>query len=192
MGFQSRAVPLAVMIGFMMSKHVHSGCIRAALPLDGWRRMAAVIFGGTMVLPMAYAQDETTQLPEVVVSVSRSEQRRFDAPAAVDVVRVDPFRSASPLVNLSELLSTVPGIQVRDRQNYAQDLQVSVRVFGTRSTFGVRGVRILIDGIPATMPDGQGQAATASLASAKRIEVLRGPMAQLYGNSTGGVVQIFS
>jgi iron complex outermembrane receptor protein len=71
-------------------------------------------------------------------------------------------------------------------------LQVSVRGFGTRSTFGVRGVRILVDGIPATMPDGQGQAATASLASAKRIEVLRGPMAQLYGNSVGGVVQIFS
>jgi iron complex outermembrane receptor protein len=154
--------------------------------------MASVIFGGTMVLPMAYAQDETRQLPEVVVSVSRSEQRRFDAPAAVDAVQVDPFRSASPLVNLSELLSTVPGIQVRERQNYAQDLQVSVRGFGTRSTFGVRGVRILIDGIPATMPDGQGQAATASLTSATRIEVLRGPMAQLYGNAAGGVVQVFT
>jgi iron complex outermembrane receptor protein len=127
-----------------------------------------------------------------VVSASRSEQWRFDAPAAIDSVPVDPFRASSPLVNLSELTGSVPGLQVRDRQNLAQDLQVSVRGFGTRSTFGVRGVRILVDGIPATMPDGQGQAATASLASASRIEVLRGPLAQLYGNSAGGVVQIFS
>ena len=105
---------------------------------------------------------------------------------------VDPFRTASPLVNLSELMGSVPGLQIRDRQNFAQDLQVSVRGFGTRSTFGVRGVRILIDGIPATMPDGQGQAATASLTSAKRIELLRGPLAQLYGNAAGGVLQVFT
>lgn len=127
-----------------------------------------------------------------MVSASRSEQRRFDAPASIDAVQVDTQHAASPLVNLSELLQAVPGIQVRERQNYAQDLQVSVRGFGTRSTFGVRGVRILIDGIPATMPDGQGQAATASLNSAQRIEVLRGPVAQLYGNAAGGVVQVFT
>jgi iron complex outermembrane receptor protein len=140
-------------------------------------------------LPQAYAQAVPQQ---VVVSASRAEQSRFDAPAAIDVVQVDPLRATSPLVNLSELLSSVPGIQVRNRENYAQDLQVSVRGFGTRSTFGVRGVRILVDGIPATMPDGQGQAATASLNAASRIEVLRGPLAQLYGNSAGGVVQVFT
>ncbi|HEV7856750.1 MAG TPA: TonB-dependent receptor [Herminiimonas sp.] len=150
-----------------------------------------------IVLPFAApagAQESLGQqpLPEIVVSASRSQQNRFDAPAAIDIVQVDGFRAQSPLVNMSELLSGVPGIQVRDRQNYAQDLQISVRGFGTRSTFGVRGVRILIDGIPATMPDGQGQAATASLASAKSIEILRGPMAQLYGNSAGGVLQVFT
>jgi len=137
------------------------------------------------------AQEEQ-QLQEVVVSASRMEQARFDAPAAIDVVQVDTFRQQSPLVNISELLAGVPGLLVRERQNYAQDLQLSVRGFGTRSTFGVRGVRILIDGIPATMPDGQGQASAASLVSAERIEVLRGPLAQLYGNAAGGVVQIFS
>jgi iron complex outermembrane receptor protein len=129
---------------------------------------------------------------EIVVTANRGEQRRFDAAASIDSVAVDSFRAASPLVNLSELLSGVPGLQVRNRENYAQDLQISVRGFGTRSTFGVRGVRILIDGIPATNPDGQGQASTASLTSAKRIEVLRGPVAQLYGNAAGGVVQIFT
>ncbi|MGN6389083.1 MAG: TonB-dependent receptor family protein [Burkholderiaceae bacterium] len=136
--------------------------------------------------------DAPRTLDEVVVSASRSEQRRFDAPAAVDSVKVDDFHATSPLVNMSELLQAVPGVQVRNRENYAQDLQISVRGFGTRSTFGVRGVRILVDGIPATMPDGQGQAATASLTSAERIEVLRGPVAQLYGNAAGGVVQVFT
>ncbi len=131
-------------------------------------------------------------LPEIVVSANRTEQERFDAPAAIDVVQINGFSAQSPLVNMSELLSAVPGVQVRERQNYAQDLQISVRGFGTRSTFGVRGVRILIDGIPATMPDGQGQAASASLASASRIEVLRGTMAQQYGNSAGGVLQVFT
>lgn len=146
-----------------------------------------------MVVPLAHAQEGANQsLKEVVVSASRAEQARFDAPGAIDAVQVDLFRTASPLVNLSELMGGVAGLQIRDRQNFAQDLQLSVRGFGTRSTFGVRGVRILIDGIPATMPDGQGQAATASLTSAKRIELLRGPLAQLYGNAAGGVLQVFT
>ena len=158
--------------------------------IDGPCAIALLLFTSTLAMPLAHAQ--STALEEVVVSASRSEQSRFNAPAAIDVVQVDPFHATSPLVNLSELLSAVPGLQVRNRQNYAQDLQVSVRGFGTRSTFGVRGVRILVDGIPATMPDGQGQAATASLTAASRIEVLRGPLAQLYGNAAGGVVQVFT
>ncbi|EGF30458.1 TonB-dependent receptor [Oxalobacteraceae bacterium IMCC9480] len=154
------------------------------------RRTIAAL-AGTLAMPFVLAQSVTPVEP-VVVSASRSAQTRFDAPAAIDVIQVDPFTTMSPLVNLSELLGSVPGLQVRERQNFAQDLQISVRGFGTRSTFGVRGVRILVDGIPATMPDGQGQAATANLAAASRIEVLRGPMAQLYGNAAGGVVQIFT
>ena len=154
----------------------------------------AAFLSMTVLVPPAQAQGSGSSpaLKEVVISASRAEQRRFDAPGAIDAVQVDPFRTASPLVNLSELMGAVPGLQIRDRQNFAQDLQVSVRGFGTRSTFGVRGVRILIDGIPATMPDGQGQAATASLTSAKRIELLRGPLAQLYGNAAGGVLQVFT
>jgi len=140
----------------------------------------------------AAADVSAKTLPDVVVSASRNEQRRFDAPAAVDSVPVDPLRATTPLVNLSEVLAGVPGVAVRDRQNYAQDLQLSVRGFGTRSTFGVRGVRLFVDGIPATMPDGQGQAATADLPNASRVEVLRGPFAQMYGNASGGVVQVFT
>ncbi|WP_334186475.1 TonB-dependent receptor family protein [Noviherbaspirillum sp.] len=156
-------------------------------------RIACIFCSGMLLSPVVFAQqDNIRQLEEVVVSASRAEQRSFDAPAAIDSVPVDTFHTGSPLVNMSELLSAVPGVQVRERQNYAQDLQVSVRGFGARSTFGVRGVRILIDGIPATMPDGQGQASTASLTSARRIELLRGPVAQLYGNAAGGVLQVFT
>ena len=129
-------------------------------------------------------------LPTVEVQGQAAAQRRFDAAASFTSVAVDAFSTPSPLVNLSELLAGQAGVVVLDRQNFAQDLQISVRGFGSRSTFGVRGVRLLVDGIPATMPDGQGQAATAQLASAAQVDVLRGPMAQLYGNAAGGVIQV--
>ncbi len=131
-------------------------------------------------------------LPEVVVSANRQEQQSFDAPASIQAVGQDVIEAAGPRVNLSESLNRVPGISVLNRQNYAQDLQLSIRGSGARSPFGIRGARLIVDGIPATMPDGQGQASTISLPSAQRIEVLRGPLAQLYGNSAGGVVQVFT
>lgn len=131
-------------------------------------------------------------LPEVVVSANRQEQQSFDAPASIQAVGQDVIEAAGPRVNLSESLNRVPGISVLNRQNYAQDLQLSIRGSGARSPFGIRGARLIVDGVPATMPDGQGQASTISLPSAQRIEVLRGPLAQLYGNSAGGVVQVFT
>jgi len=128
----------------------------------------------------------------VVVSGSRTEQESFDLPAAVSVVDAERIQAGQPRVNLSESLVAVPGIVVQNRQNYAQDLQVSSRGFGARSSFGVRGVRLIADGIPATMPDGQGQAATFNLDMADRIEILRGPFSALYGNHSGGVIQLFT
>ncbi len=127
-----------------------------------------------------------------MVSASRSEQRSFDAPGAVQLVDRDTIASSGPQVNLSESLNRVSGLTVLNRQNYAQDLQVSIRGFGARSSFGIRGVRLLVDGIPATTPDGQGQGSSISLTSTDRIEVLKGPLAQLYGNSSGGVIQAFT
>ncbi|MBL0121720.1 MAG: TonB-dependent receptor [Betaproteobacteria bacterium] len=131
-------------------------------------------------------------IPQLVISATRVTQDGFNLPMAIDRIDADVISEGKPQVNLSEALNRVPGIVVQNRQNYAQDLQMSSRGFGARSTFGVRGVRLIADGIPATMPDGQGQAATFSLSSAERIEVLRGPFASLYGNSSGGVVQIFT
>lgn len=129
-------------------------------------------------------------LPDVVVTATRSEHSAFDVPGSIDVVKIDSGGSLG--VNPSEYLQAVPGLVARDRQNYAQDEQLSIRGFGARSTFGVRGVRLYVDGIPATMPDGQGQVSNFPLSSAERIEVLRGPFSALYGNSSGGVIQIFT
>ena len=140
----------------------------------------------------AIADDIRNPMNVVVISGTRAEHTSFDLPAAIDVVDAAQIGAAQLRVNASEALAAVPGIVVRNRENYAQDLQISSRGFGTRSAFGVRGVRLVADGIPATMPDGQGQAATFNLDVAERIEVLRGPFSALYGNHSGGVVQLFT
>ena len=148
--------------------------------------------GALLLLTAAGAALAQAPAETVVVTATRLPQPGFDLPAAIDAIDARAIREDNPQVNLSESLNRVPGIAVQNRQNYAQDLQVSSRGFGGRATFGVRGVRLIADGIPATMPDGQGQAATFDLASAQRIEVLRGPFASLYGNSSGGVLQVFT
>lgn len=131
-------------------------------------------------------------LDPVVVTGSGAEQRAFDTPYAVGVVDADALRSAGPMVNLSEALIRVPGLVVDLRNNYAQDLQISSRGFGARASFGVRGIRLLTDGIPAAGPDGQGQVSHFDLAGAERVEILRGPFSALYGNSSGGVIALVS
>ncbi|MBE8796924.1 TonB-dependent receptor, partial [Klebsiella pneumoniae] len=144
-----------------------------------------------LLLPLiaaAQAADEQT----MVVTAAPTTVSELDTPAAVSVVNGDEMRQAAPRVNLSESLGAVPGLQVQNRQNYAQDLQLSIRGFGSRSTYGVRGLRIYVDGIPATMPDGQGQTSNIDIGSVDTIEVLRGPFSALYGNSSGGVINVTS
>ena len=126
----------------------------------------------------------------MVITATRIARPALEVPASIDRVDADEIREARPQVNLSESLSRVPGLVIQNRQNYAQDLQISSRGFGARAAFGVRGIRLIADGIPATMPDGQGQAATFALGSASRIEVLRGPFSVLYGNAAGGVINV--
>lgn len=151
--------------------------------------LAAALVAGSVVSAPAGAQT----LAPISVTATRTELPPFDVPASVDVLDGERIRSdGRAQVNLSESLALVPGLLARDRQNQAQDLQLSVRGFGARSTFGVRGVRLYVDGIPATMPDGQGQLSHIDLASVGRIEVLRGPFSALYGNSSGGVMQVFT
>jgi iron complex outermembrane recepter protein len=139
----------------------------------------------------AYAQTEQPT-DNVLVQSGRLTQRQFDAPTAIYTIDAETIRNSGPQVNLSDVLARAPGVVALNRNNYAQDVQISVRGFGARSAFGLRGFRLITDGIPATTPDGQGQASTVSLTSAEKIEVLTGPLAQLYGNSAGGVIQVFT
>lgn len=154
-------------------------------------RLAFVSMAVTTCVSAADPLDDRTNLPTIVVTSPRVGQPAFDVPASIDVVDIDDSPDTLG-VNPSDYLATIPGLLARDRQNYAQDEQISIRGFGARSTFGVRGVRLYTDGIPATMPDGQGQVSHFNLDSAERIEVLRGPFSALYGNSSGGVIQIFT
>jgi iron complex outermembrane receptor protein len=140
-----------------------------------------------LVVLSAHGQASTT-LETTVVTATRSERAALDVPASVDVIERDEVRDGQWRVNLSETLPRVPGVVALNRQNYAQDLQISIRGFGARSTFGVRGVRLYLDGVPASTPDGQGQVANFPLDAVDRIEVLRGPFSALYGNSSGGVI----
>lgn len=155
---------------------------------------AGLLCGGAIAqeapVPAPAPASAASTLPSVVVSGSVAERRLEDAPYAASVIDADTLRAAGPRVNLSEALNRVPGLTANNRQNYAQDLQLSSRGFGARAPFGVRGLRLYTDGIPATMPDGQGQVTHFDLASAARIEILRGPFTALYGNSSGGVIAL--
>lgn len=151
---------------------------KASLPL----LLVPVVF---VPLSAIGAEEQT-----MIVSATPQTVSELDTPAAVSVVNGDDMRHATPRINLSESLGSVPGLQIQNRQNYAQDLQLSVRGFGARSTFGVRGIRMYVDGIPATMPDGQGQTSNIDLSSIDSVEVLRGPFSALYGNASGGVINM--
>lgn len=144
----------------------------------------------------ANAHGEAVRTDSDVATLDRIEVRSsrleavslFDVPASVSVVELE----GGPAFTMTDALAGVPGLAARERQNLAQDTQLSIRGFGARSTFGVRGVRLYADGIPATMPDGQGQMSHFNVESTDRIEVMRGPFSALYGNSSGGVVQTWS
>src|ERR1700733_7552083 len=153
--------------------------------------LTGVLMGLGSIVPNAWGEG-AAELPYVVVTATRIAENSRDLPVSVDRIDAQTIRDGQLQVNLSESLMTVPGVSAQSRQNYAQDLQLSVRGFGARSSFGVRGVRLYSDGIPGTMPDGQGQFSQFDLSSADHIEVLRGPFSALYGNSSGGVIAIFT
>ena len=152
-------------------------------PAPAW---IVLVAAGLAACPVATAQET------IVITGSPVERAAQDAPYAITVVDREALRDAGPMVNLSEALVRVPGLVANNRSNYAQDLQISVRGFGARATFGVRGLRLYADGIPASGPDGQGQVSHFDIAGAERVEVLRGPFSVLYGNSSGGVISIFT
>jgi len=112
-----------------------------------------------------HAQTATTDLKEIVVQSGRLEQKQFDVPGSVYAIDAQTIRNSGPQVNISDVLNRVPGVVALNRNNYAQDVQISIRGFGARSAFGIRGIRLITDGISGSMPDGQGQTSTVSMTS---------------------------
>ena len=159
-------------------------------------RPGTLCLGVGGVIACAVATDvpaqNTLRSAPVVVTATRGEKSSFDVPAAIDSVDAPALTEARLGANLSEAMTRVPGTYVLSRETYAQEQQVTVRGFGARSQFGTRGIRLFVDGVPASTPDGQGGSGNFDFASASRVEVLRGPFSALYGNHSGGVVQIFT
>ncbi|MCE1271493.1 MAG: TonB-dependent receptor, partial [Acinetobacter sp.] len=152
------------------------GCVAISMGLNG-----------SFVWAAESEVDRPIQLPTIKVEATRTDTAYMETPASI--FRVDmPKNDQSLEVNLTEVVKGIPSVQLRNRENYAQDLQLSMRGFGARSTFGVRGIRLYTDGIPATMPDGQGQTSNIDLSSLSHLEVLTGPFSSLYGNSSGGAI----
>lgn len=164
------------------------------LPRAGAPCRGAALF--LLVLPAlaigAHAQPPATELEPVTVEALRLHLDAGEVPAALDLREITPGAAGQPGAGLAEVVATVPGLLMQERQNHAQDAQLSIRGFGARSSFGVRGVRLYVDGIPATLPDGQGQAAAFNLDLDARLGVLRGPFSVLHGNAAGGVVELWS
>jgi iron complex outermembrane receptor protein len=157
----------------------------------------SLVFAGLLSVPMSLLAEDlqapnTIITAPVVVTGTRVEQSSFDLPMSINSISGDDIRDGQQQVHLSEKAARIPGVVVNNRNHGAQELSVSTRGFGPRAQFGVRGIRLYADGIPLTMPDGQGQTGTFNLDTADRIEFLRGPFSALYGNSSGGVVQIFT
>jgi iron complex outermembrane receptor protein len=150
----------------------------------------ASVFAQVPAAPDTIRRDTTrvTRLPEIEVSVTRTPEPLARVPYAVGVLDRADIQRGQPTIGLDEALNNLPGVVVSNRYNFSLDQRISIRGFGSRSNFGVRGVKILLDGIPQTLPDGQSQLTNVEFADIGRAEVLRGASSSLYGNASGGVV----
>ena len=155
-----------------------------------------LIITGSVLPFMANAQNQqqppTSEMETVVVEATRMSRQLAQVPTAITVVNQNDIQLGRQQLALDEALNRVPGVFMQNRYNYAQDLRISIRGFGARAAFGIRGIKILVDGIPETLPDGTGQVDSIDLGATRNIEVIRGPSSSLYGNASGGVINITS
>lgn len=155
------------------------------------RRQLAVVlllFAASVAHGQAAAPGDV--LDEIVVTATRMQSTVREVPRSISVIGKDRIQNATQKLGLDEALAVVPGLYMQNRYNFSQDLRISLRGFGARSSFGIRGIRVYVDGIPETLPDGQAQVDSIDLGSATSIEVLRGPASSLYGNAAGGVIAV--
>src|SRR4026207_142118 len=164
----------------------------ATCGMAAWFVAPIVLRGQTSETPQLPDTIKAYTLPVVIVSATRVELPLTKLPLSIQSVDRDQISSARPTWGLDEALVTVPGVFVANRYNFSQDQRISIRGFGARSAFAVRGIKILLDVIPQTLPDGQGQLTNLELGEVDRIEVLRGSASALFGNASGGVISIWT
>src|SRR6266550_5304574 len=160
----------------------------------GWRMCAVAVSCALPTALWGQVPDTVTPvtLPPTTVSVTRARLPLTKVPLSIHTIDRQQISRAQPTWGLDEALANVPGVFVANRYNFSQDQRISIRGFGARSAFAVRGIKILIDGIPQTLPDGQGQLTNLELGEVDRIEVLRGSSSSLFGNASGGVISIWT
>jgi iron complex outermembrane receptor protein len=159
--------------------------IRQILPLAAIL-IAIALYGNAI----ADEPGSATALEDISVTATRVEKSLETVPAAVGVVQQEEIQYAEPQLGLDESLSKIPGIFMQNRYNFAQDLRLSIRGFGARSAFGIRGIKVVVDGIPETLPDGQANVDSIDIGSIGNMQVIRGPVSALYGNASGGALLI--
>ncbi len=166
--------------------------VRVAMPLAMLLMLALPLAAQEPVRADSARRDSVQVLPELTVTVTRTEEPIERVPQAVGVVGETASTRAQQTIGLDESVTNIPGVYVANRYNFSLDQRLSIRGAGSRSNFGVRGVKVLLDGVPQTLPDGQSQLSNVEFAALGRIEVLRGPSSALYGNASGGVLSLQS
>jgi len=165
------------------------------------RGLFVVAYLTSVAIPVAAQQpaaadsakrDSVPTLPELTVTVTRQDEKILRTPNAIGVVGTRDLQGAQAGLGLDESLANIPGVYVANRYNYSLDQRLSIRGFGSRANFGLRGVKVLLDGVPQTLPDGQSQLTNVDFGNLERIEVLLGSSSSLYGNASGGVLSMTS
>lgn len=152
------------------------------------RAIARALAAAMLLAPMA--GHSLTDLDEIIVTATRQNQTLADVPGAVSIIDQEDLTPGRQQLGLDESLSRVPGVFFQNRYNFSQDLRIAIRGFGSRANFGVRGIKLFIDDIPATLADGQSGVDDIDLGSLGRVEVVRGPSSALYGSASGGVISL--
>jgi iron complex outermembrane recepter protein len=135
---------------------------------------------------------QAEQLGDITVEATRVDKSLYEIPASVGYVNKDDIQYGRQQLGLDESLNKIPGLFMQNRYNFNQDLSISIRGFGHRATFGIRGIKLYVDGIPNTLPDGQGGIDSIDIGSTDHMEVIRGPSSSLYGSSAGGVINLYT
>ncbi len=145
--------------------------------------LSSLVYGQTDSL-------QTQQLAPVVVISTRLETKETQIPIAMTVLDGNRIKTGNQRLSLFESLGAVPGLFAQNPDNYGQGLRLSIRGFGARAAFGIRGIRVVVDGIPESTPDGQAEVGNIDPSHIGSLEVVRGPSSSLYGNAAGGVINL--